>query len=302
MDMVTNRKQKIGLVIVNYNRGHLVKEMVELYLNYSCIDSIVIIDNVSSDQSLEILKSISDSKVKLFIQNENLGYAKGNNVGLRYLYDELQYEYAFIVNPDVYFNENVIKRIVDAFETHLDYAVISSARIDPDSKIPNLQYCKSYYGTYWQMLLSLLNVTRHFYLQKKYAVYDYDTSNHELQEVCVIPGSFFGIRLKYLKDIGYLDEGTFLYGEEQCLATKIERKGYKEGFVSDVIYEHRHIRNSTTTADLSLSSFKYNICSKLYYARKYMNLNILAYCFLRIVAKISLIEMYIIKRLKKFGK
>lgn len=292
----------VGLVIVNYNRGHLVKEMVELYLNYSCINSIVIIDNVSSDNSLAILKSISDSKVVLFPQNENLGYARGNNIGLRYLYETLNYDYAFIVNPDVYFSENVLTRIVSAFESHPEYAVITSARVDPDSKVPNLQYCKSYYGTYWQMLLSLINTTRHYYLQKKYAVYDYDINNHNVQEVCVVPGSFFGIRLKMLKEVGYLDEGTFLYGEEQCLATKLERTGYKEGFVSDVVYEHRHIRNSTTTADASLSSCKHNINSKLYYAKKYMNLNKIAFVLLQFVAKISLFEMYMIKRIKAVRK
>lgn len=290
---------KVGIVIVNYNRGNLVKTMVELYAKYSCIDKIIIIDNVSSDNSVKILSTISDNKVILFSQEENLGYARGNNVGLRYLYETLHCDYAFIVNPDVYFTENVIRQIVDAFESHHDYAVITSARIDPDSNGPNLQYCKSYYGTYWQMLFSMLNVSRHFYLQKKYAVYDYDVNNHELQEVCVVPGSFFGVRLKMLKDVDFLDEGTFLYREEQCLATKLERIGYKEGFVSDVVYEHRHIRNSTTTADTSLSSFKHSINSTFYYAKRYMTLNKFAFALMHIAAKVSLLEMYIIKRIKQ---
>lgn len=289
---------RIGIVIVNYNRGLLVKEMVSFYKKYSCIDKIIIVDNVSTDNSLEILQTISDPKVVLFSQKENLGYARGNNVGLRYLYETLHYDYAFIVNPDVYFPENVVTRIVDAFESHHDYAVITSARIDPDSKGPNLQYCKSYYGTYWQMIFSIINVTRHYYLQKKYAVYDYDINNHDLQEVCVVPGSFFGIRLKMLSDVGYLDEGTFLYCEEQCLATKLERIGYKEGFVSDVVYEHRHSRNSTTTADVSLSSFRHNINSKFYYAKRYMKLNSVDFAFLQFVSTLALVETYLIKRIK----
>lgn len=283
---------------MNYNRGYLVKESVEIFAKYKTIDKIVIVDNVSSDNSIDILRQIDNPKIDVFIQNHNLGYARGNNVGLRYLFEQLHYDYAFIVNPDVFFTEEVINRIINALDNNPQYAVITSARIDPDSKNPNLQYCRSYYGTYSQMILSILNITRHYYLQPKYGVYDFDINNHEVQEICLSPGSFFGVRLNIMKEVGYLDEGTFLYGEERCLAKRIEMKGYKEGFVSDVVYEHRHIRNSTTTNDISLRSHKFMLDSQYYYAMKYLNIGVLRFKFLKIVGCIFLFEMYIINLLK----
>lgn len=289
---------KTGIVIVNYNRGRLVKELIYCLIGYKSINKILIVDNNSTDNSVETLQSINHDKIELFTQHENLGYARGNNVGLRYLYEKLHYDYAFIVNPDVYFKEEVLTEIVSAFEANREYAVITTARVDPDSKGKDLQYSKSYYGTYFQMILSLINLTRHYILQPKYGVYDYDVNNHNLQEICVAPGSFFGVRLKMMNDVGFLDEGTFLYGEEGCLATKLEKKGYKEGFLSYVVYEHRHIRNSTTTSDTSLKSYKMMLNSRYYYAEKYMGVKGWRLWLFKSIGKLSLFEMYIIKRAK----
>lgn len=290
---------KSGIVIVNYNRGNLVKEISTIFSAYKTVDKIVIVDNNSTDNSVEILQSINHDKIEVFAQHENLGYARGNNVGLRYLYEKLNYEYAFIVNPDVYFTEEVLIRILSAFELNSDYAVITTARVDPDSNGKDLQYSRSYFGTYSELILSMLNITRHVILQPKYGVYEFDINNHSLQEICVAPGSFFGVRLSMMKDIDYLDEGTFLYGEEACLATRLERIGYKEGFLSDVVYEHRHIRNSTTTSDTSLKSYKMMCNSRYYYANKYMGVSGLKLWLLKCIGKFSHIEMFLIKLAKK---
>lgn len=291
---------KSGIVIVNYNRGNLVKEISSIFSAYKIVDKIVIVDNNSTDNSVEILQSINHDKIEVFAQYENLGYARGNNVGLRYLYEKLNYDYAFIVNPDVYFTEEVLIRILSAFEVHSDYAVITTARVDPDSNGKDLQYSRSYFGTYSELILSMLNITRHYILQPKYGVYEYDINNHSLQEICVAPGSFFGVRLSMIKDIDYLDEGTFLYGEEACLATRLERIGYKEGFLSDVVYEHRHIRNSTTSSDKSLRSYKFMLHSKYYYSKQYMHINNVKYYMLKSIGIISILEMKFLKRIKSF--
>ena len=288
----------IGIVIVNYNRGNLVYEMVQVFSRYNTISQIVIVDNSSKDDSRILLKSIEGKKIKCLFSKVNKGYAIGNNVGLKFLKENYNCDYCFVVNPDVFFEENVIKSIVDAFENNLDYAVITSARIDPLANRPQIQYTTRVFDTFWLQFLSYFNLARHYYLLKRYGVYKYDTNDKKLKEIAVAPGSFFGIRMNAFPDGIVLDEGTFLYGEEDLLAMRCRQLGVKEGFVSNVVYEHRHIQHSTTLSQKSILPIKYAMKSKRYFQQKYMRLNCIQKSLLTIAEKLSLLERFLILGIK----
>ena len=286
--------QRVGIVIVNYNRGRLVSEIVRTFISYSAIDSIAIVDNCSTDNSRQILSEINENRVKCLFVEENNGYAKGNNIGLKYLLKESKCNYCFVVNPDVYFEEKVITSIVDAFEYHSDYAIITCARIDPQATKPQLQYTTRVFDSFWLQFLSYFNLARHYYLLKRYGVYKYDTNDIKIKKIAVAPGSFFGIRTSAFPDGMVLDEGTFLYGEEDLLAMKCRQLGVKEGYLSNVVYEHRHIQHSTTLSRKTIAPIKYALTSKRYFQQKYIKMNLLQRIAISIAEKISLLERYII--------
>ena len=285
---------KVGIVIVNYNRGKLVREMVQLFSRYDTITQIVIVDNCSTDDSRVLLRAIEKGKVKCIYPGRNEGYARGNNIGIKFLREECKCDYCFIVNPDVFFEENVIKSIVDAFEQHSEFAILTCARIDPLSTIPHLQYTTRVFDTFWLQFLSYFNVARHYYLLKRYGVYQYDASEICVKQIAVAPGSFFGIRMSTFPDGMILDEGTFLYGEEDLLAMRCRQLGVKEGFLSNVVYEHRHIQHSTTLSHKSIAPIKLAMRSKRYFQQKYLTLNLMQRIAISIAEKISLFERFII--------
>lgn len=299
--------KRAGLVFVNYNRGHLVSEIIGAFSNYSSLSAIVVVDNCSTDDSRLLLSELERNgtshrkggmTLTCLFPEENLGYAKGNNLGLQYLREICKCEYCFVVNPDVYFIEDVINSIIDAFENNPDYAIITSARIDPLAEKPQLQYMTRVYDTFNLQFLSYFNLARHYYLLKKYGVYTYDTRKSDLIDIAVAPGSFFGIRMNAFPDGKVLDERTFLYGEEDLLSMKCKKMGLKIGFLSNVIYEHRHIQHSTTLGKKSVKPIKYALTSKRYFQKKYVHLNTLQRGLLLLAEKISLFERYIILCLK----
>ncbi len=281
---------KVGLVIVNYNRGSLVSSIVDAFSQYSVIDEIIVVDNCSTDDSRKILTKCEKGKVKCLILDKNLGYAKGNNVGLRWLRNEKQCDYCFIVNPDVFFEENVIKSVVDAFERNSNYAIITTARIDPMASIPQIQYSTRIFDTFWLQFLSYFNFVRHYYLLKRYGVYKYNKEDTFIKEIGVAPGSFFGIRMFAFPDGIVLDEGTFLYGEEDLLAKKCQLMNQKIGYLPYVVYEHRHIQYSTTLSKKSIAPIKYAMQSKRYFQKKYLRLGYLQKIMLIMGEKISIAE------------
>ena len=290
---------RIGIVIVNYNRGRLVLEMAQVFAGYDTISQVVIVDNCSTDNSRTLLKTISSKNIKCIYPDINEGYARGNNLGLKYLREECGCDYCFIVNPDVYFEEKVINRIVDAFEQQLDYAIITCARIDPLSTTPQIQYSTRVLDTFFLQFLSYFNLARHYYLLKRYGVYHYNTSECGIRQIAVAPGSFLGIRMKAFPDSTVMDEGTFLYGEEDLLAMRCQQLGLKEGFISNVVYEHRHIQYSTTLIKKSILPIKYGMRSKRYFQNKYLNLNIIEKLLIVLAEKISLLERRIILLIKQ---
>ena len=76
-----------GVCILNYNDAETTLILVEKISNYSIIDHIVIVDNYSTDDSYDRLKSIKNKKVNIIQSKKNGGYGSGNNIGVKYLVD-----------------------------------------------------------------------------------------------------------------------------------------------------------------------------------------------------------------------
>lgn len=296
--MNSNISNKIGVVIVNFNRGKLVSEIAEKLSKYISLSFIVVVDNHSTDNSFEILCKIENAKIKTIFVESNVGYAQGNNLGLKYLKENEGCDFCFVVNPDVYFEEKVIIEILNAFKQNPDYGVITSARIDPLTIVPQIQYSIRVFDTFWLQFLSYFNVARHYILLKRYGVYHYDKSEKEIIQIAVAPGSFLGIRMNAFPDSEVFDEGTFLYGEEDLLAMRCRQLGIKEGFLSNVVYEHRHIQYSTTLSKKSIVPFKHALKSKRYFQKKYIKLTFLQRFLISIAEKVSIAERYLILKVK----
>ena len=75
--------KKIAVVIINYNGKDLLKKFLPSVVKYSDdkISDIYIIDNNSSDESVDFIKK-NYSSVKIIQNDKNYGYAKGYNIGL----------------------------------------------------------------------------------------------------------------------------------------------------------------------------------------------------------------------------
>lgn len=267
---------KIGIVILNYNRSKLVKNLVEKIYSYKSVNHIVIVDNNSKDNPKTFFKNLDNNKIRVIYNDKNDGYAKGNNIGLKILTEEFNCDIVFVANPDVEFSEDVIGKIANAFFKYDDYLIISSARTDDSGKGRCLQYSKAFDTFSLQLVNSFLLGS--YILRKIYYSFDTDKTK-DIITVGEIPGAFWGAKAEILKKIGYMDEGTFLFCEELCLSKKVKNYGYKEGIVPNVEYRHNHYTNSTTASNSvdkksrKIRNLKFTIDSRKYFRKKYLKLN-----------------------------
>jgi glycosyltransferase involved in cell wall biosynthesis len=73
----------ISVIMTNYNREKILKEAIDSILNQTYIDfELIIIDDGSTDSSVDIIKSYKDKRIKLFINKKNKGIVYSANMGI----------------------------------------------------------------------------------------------------------------------------------------------------------------------------------------------------------------------------
>lgn len=93
---------RLGIVILNYENYDETINCVESIESHNILYKyIVIVDNGSKNQSVSILNSTFDKKNIIVLSSEkNLGFAQGNNIGIRYLREMRQIDFVLLLNSD----------------------------------------------------------------------------------------------------------------------------------------------------------------------------------------------------------
>jgi len=109
---------KVAIIIVNWDGWEDTIECLESlyridYPNYE----IIIIDNHSQDDSVRRIKDYSEGKELTIIENEdNYGFAEGNNIGIRYALKYLKPKYILLLNNDTVVDKDFLKELISAGE------------------------------------------------------------------------------------------------------------------------------------------------------------------------------------------
>jgi len=129
---------KIAVVILNWNQAHLTIECLRSVLK-SRLDNkvsleIVVVDNNSQDNSVKMFKNlklelensikIRNCKLKIIVNNDNLGFTGGNNIGIRYaLKDEA--DFVFILNNDTEIKNDCILELWKTFSKNENIGIVA---------------------------------------------------------------------------------------------------------------------------------------------------------------------------------
>ena len=116
----------LGIVILNYNDAGTVLKLHEKIKDYRVIRHIIIVDNFSTDNSYDVLRSLEKGKTVVLRSNKNGGYAYGNNIGVKWLINNTDTDIICIANPDIVVDETVFKRLLNGF-IETDFAALSGS-------------------------------------------------------------------------------------------------------------------------------------------------------------------------------
>ena len=193
-----------------------------LSTNYSKF-RILIIDNGSTDDSLEYIENIKvqHPNVELLLNKKNLGFAEGNNRGIRFALQNGA-DYIALLNQDIKVEPDWLKNLIEIAEQETHLGILSP-----------MQY--NYEGTaldknFWVLINENKDLKKHRNQGKLHMMY-------ELPRVI---GAAMVIKRTVCEKVGLFDPMYFCYHEETDLCRRARYHGFKIGIVTNSKVYHWH--------------------------------------------------------------
>ena len=201
-----------------------------------CLDSIhsnVRVIVIENSDNINFKKKIEKkySNVQCFLTGENLGYAKGNNLGL----SKVKTKFSLILNPDAKLGQEALNNFLISAEKIKDFTIIGPAKQIEDS------------------------------------IDDKPVSEKEFFQVDSLKGFAMFLNMDEFKDIGFFDENFFIYLEEKDLCKRIKKRNKKIFLVANIKIDHigGSSHNQSIDYEMELSRNWHWMWSKFYFNKKH---------------------------------
>ena len=235
---------KVTIIIPNYNGADFLGECIESlrYQTYKNFD-VLVIDNGSSDDSLEYLRDLESYEKNLNIRviylDENLGFAGGVNVGLA----ASDSKYIILLNNDTQVFPDYVERLVNAIEKSEKIFAVNPLMINAHNKELVDDAGDGYSLLGWGYQIGVGEKVGDF--TKKRAVFS----------ACAGASIY---RKSILDEVGYFDEMHFAYLEDMDLSFRARLKGYIIGF--EPLAKVYHLGSATSGS--KYNSFKVRLAAR----------------------------------------
>jgi GT2 family glycosyltransferase len=204
---------RVAVIVLNWNRRQdtleCLQSLEELTFPHF---QVTVVDNGSSDGSVEAIREAFPT-VSLLVNPENLGFAEGNNVGMRHVLGEGA-DYVFLLNNDTVVHPALLDELVAVAES------------DPQIGVVGPKIC--YYDRRDRLWYA---GAREQWLRRIPATVGLDEPDQgQYDQVCetaCVYGTAMLIRRQVLEKVGLLDERFFCYHEDADFCMRVRQAGYR---------------------------------------------------------------------------
>lgn len=209
-------KYTLTVSIVTYcnDESELMNAVNSVLNSEGIILKLYIIDNSPTDKLRDLF---NDTRIKYIFNKKNVGFGAGHNIAMREAIKESRYH--LCLNPDIYFDKDVLRRIVVYMDEHLnvgqllpkikDYNGVFQCKQRRLLPIPLMTFFRMIFKeSSWMKRKSEIYYTR-------FKSYDEEMSSPFLS------GCFIFLRCSILYNVGLFDERFFMYYEDADLSRRI---------------------------------------------------------------------------------
>jgi GT2 family glycosyltransferase len=212
---------QLSVIILNYNVRYFLELCVlSVQSALQNIDSeIIVVDNNSSDESCEMMKSRFPN-VKLIQNNQNVGFPKGNNIGVA----QAKGNYICILNPDTVVAEDTFEKVLAFAKKQKNLGIIGVKLIDGIGNF--LPESKRGIPTPWVAFTKITSLYKLFPKSKLFnKYYAQHLSENQTGAVEILVGAFMFLKKGLYDEVGGFDEDCFMYSDDIDLSYMVLQKG-----------------------------------------------------------------------------
>lgn len=241
----------VGIVIVNYNGAKYQNECIESILKSTYKDyKIIIVDNASKDDSMELLNKFDDDRIVKVYSKENLGVAAGNNLGVIKAY-EYGVDSILLLNNDTVLEENTIQLMVESMNSGND--IVSPLIF------------------FWQDKTKIWYAGGKFNRFKGQSYHDFFKEKYDKQkfvDYCdYAPTCCLLIKKEVFDHVGFIDPIYFMYSDDTDFCIRCKLQGYKIKIAKEARMYHK-VSLSTGGEESKLSVYYINR-NRFYFLKRY---------------------------------
>ena len=209
---------QLSVIILNYNVCYFLEQCVlSVQKALEGMDGeIIVIDNNSSDASCAMMQQRFPN-VKLIANKENLGFPKGNNIGVA----QAKGEFLCILNPDTVVAEDTFSKILHPKNWSSNTGIIGCKLIDGTGNF--LPESKRGIPTPWVAFTKIFGLYKFSNLFGKY--YAQHLTENESGKVAILVGAFMVMQRELYNKIGGFDENCFMYSDDIDLSYRVLQEG-----------------------------------------------------------------------------
>jgi hypothetical protein len=283
----------LSIIIVSFNTKKFTKDTIDSVLKYTKGISyeIIIVDNASSDGSIEMLQNYSRSNDDIvYVQTgENLGFGRANNVGI----EKSKGKYILLLNSDTQLTKNILPEMITYMEKHPKIGVSTCSLLNKDG---SMQGTGGGFPTLGRVFAWMFFIEDIPFIEKLFtpfhpmhpmSIYKGGSMFKEKREMDWITGAFMLTRRKVFEDAGVFDKDYFMYVEETELCYRIAKSGWEIWYLPE--WSIIHHGGASGGGEFSLLSEYKGV--KLYYEKHMDRLSNLS---LRILLKLGSLKRIII--------
>jgi GT2 family glycosyltransferase len=250
---------ELGFLIVNWNRAPLLKRCLEsLHRHVVPPFETVVVDNASQDGSPEMVRSFFPS-VHVIENPENLGFAKANNIGIRYLQerDLLPTVLVFLNNDAVLEDDSLLELVKILNRTEAAVAALPSVYLEKDKLQTGVAGFELTLGTAFNYFfgLSILfpRVCRGLFLHQEYF-----RRRRQVCRVDWISGVCLVLKTPALQHVPGFPEDYFMYAEDLAFCRELRKQGRIFYYPDSRIYHLRDVSANSNQETMWLDAlFQY---------------------------------------------
>jgi len=226
------KKIDVSIVVVSWNTKEILYNCLKSIKKYTKGISyeIVVVDNNSLDGTCEMIKK-EFKEVILIESNENLGFAKGNNLAI----NVIDGEYILLLNPDTLLTYDVLTSLYNYARINKKIGILSPRLLNEDGTF------QSSYSAF-PSIKELVRYNIVCVLKIPFVIFNKIDNIKRLKisskEVDWVRGAAMLMSCELFKDINGFDERFFMYNEDADLCYRLKKRGYKVFYKSDDTVVH----------------------------------------------------------------